>query len=115
MWEFKECRDAIKKTLWSYNRAQDGEREYKQNTLRNPKRDGDILADIDANIENKKPIFERDERRYLITGKYYIRGFLGGFSSSGNNFDEEKFEKICIGKYVNREIFIRRKFLFFSF
>ena len=63
VWEFKECRDAIKKTLWSYNRAQDGEREYKQNTLRNPKRGGDIMVDIDAKTEDKQPMSTHDERR----------------------------------------------------
>lgn len=66
MWEFKECREAIKKTLWSYNRAQEGEKEFKQNTLRNPKRGGgDILADVDAAEEDKSPAAERDERRYV--------------------------------------------------
>ena len=66
MWEFKECREAIKKTLWSFSRAQDSEKEYKQNTLRNPKRaGGDIMADVDVETGDKQPAAERDERRFV--------------------------------------------------
>jgi len=63
MWEFKECRETIKKFLWSHGKAQQGERAFKQNTLRNP-RNGDTIADLDPG-EVEAARAERDERRFV--------------------------------------------------
>ncbi|XP_066915341.1 uncharacterized protein [Clytia hemisphaerica] len=63
MWEFKDCRESIKKLLWSHSKAEDGEKVFKQNTLKNPHK-GDQFADVDQ-AEEREPIAERDERRYV--------------------------------------------------
>ena len=63
MWEFKECRETIKKFFWSHGKAQEGERAFKQNTLRNPKK-GDTIADLDP-VGAEAVQGERDARRFV--------------------------------------------------
>ena len=68
MWEFKDCREAIKHEMWSYSKAQDEERSFKNRTLNRPK-DGDSFADVEQ-PEEHGPVPEKDARRFASVVDY---------------------------------------------
>ena len=64
MWEYKEARDMIKNEYWSYSKAEDGERAYRNATLKQQKKPTDVYADMEA--ENLAVISSRDDRRFMM-------------------------------------------------
>lgn len=64
MWEFKECREAIKAEQWSHGKAEDYEKEFKNRSAKQRNEKGDAIADVED--ENAAVyVADRDSRRFV--------------------------------------------------
>ena len=64
MWEFKECREAIRQEMWSHSKAENVEKQHNR-TIRFPPA-GDSYADIDRDEDEDDVISEYDSRRFFM-------------------------------------------------
>lgn len=107
MWDFKECREAIKKSMWSLQRAQEGERIFKQTTLKNPKNQSDTIADVDSN-DLDIPLAERDARRFVS----FEQKVTSNGETSQQNFEMKDFgyQDVHSDEADESEALIRRSY-----
>lgn len=102
MWQFKECRELIKKEMWSYNKANDAEKTFRNETLRNPQHECDVYADME--LEEKADfVADRDDRRYLtVDGDSY--GAVAGQSASETSLQRpQQYEMEYFGDKDDRD------------
>lgn len=87
MWEFKDCRDAIKERPWSHSKAEDNEKAFKNASLKKSKSNTDAYAQMDR--AEDVVIASRDSRRYVDVEA----------EDDNENIDQSRVEKPPLEEY----------------
>ena len=63
MWDFKDCRESIKQQPWSYSKAEEAEKNFKNQIFDTEVEGKDVFAEMEVQDGVK---LNSDPRRYLI-------------------------------------------------